>query len=298
MRGGRLLPADDPGLLTEGTFAAALESLARAYAPAGAAPRALVRLCRAGQPSSDADDFLVWCAVGADGAPRPDFELYSRDCAPTARLRVAFDRRGTQAADARYEAILGEWRASPRPWRALTDAPRAFHVRLLTALVERRLGADDDARARAMYSAFKILLPQGDAFVDRDGVRVWRANAWHLDAPARHGLDADSRAENDVVIGFVADRRDNDMATAVFKLRPPRRALRGDARNRARGAACETRPRAELARIVQRLPATQPPAHGSLCGQMRDLLLGAEAAARQRGGLRWLYLFNERGGQS
>lgn len=304
--------ADDPALTAEGAFASALAELGRPYSPAaGVPPRVVVRLAQADAPDDDAD-LLVWVPVGYDGAARPDYELYGRRAPPAPRVRVALGApsRAAQALDARFAALLQKVPAVRPLVLLLTDAPRAFHVRLLRRLIEAAaegqvvVSADTDAELRKMYRAFNLFVrapgqKADTAFRDQNGVQAWRDGRWHLDAPSKYGITADDRPDNPHVVGIVADRADDEMAQPTFKLRPSAAANTArDARKQARGAACETRPRGELAQLARRIatPRDDLSQASGLCQRMRLLLLGREAEAR-RGEikpLRWLYLFNDR----
>jgi hypothetical protein len=192
------------------------------------------------------------------------------------------------------------------------------------------------ARVVDLYTRFKVLVLGGDAvkapeakrllraarapraddktpigYLAPDSVRLYSGapqrgasdEGWY-DIP-RKALGVGSRyGENDVVVGYVERRG----AHLRFKVRPPIHELSAadvrDARSLARGAVCETRPRAEQEELALRLKALEKGelaglSSAEICAEVRANLLEREEAARNRttgmlDGTRWFYLFNDR----
>jgi hypothetical protein len=201
-----------------------------------------------------------------------------------------------------------------------------------TAAVLARLGAARSAvsRVAALYVRYKVLVLGGDiarspeavllvrgsrppradstapyGYVAVDSVRLYAHNdgGWY-DIP-RKTLGIGSRyGENEIAVGYIERRG----AHLRFKVRPPIQKLSAadvrDVRSLARGAVCETRPRAEQEDLALRLKALRQGeldglSNADICAEIRADLLKREEESRNRkngmrDGARWFYLFNDR----
>lgn len=241
------------------------------------------------------------------------------------RIEEAFMRYGAEFHYALLQAIVegaagGEGTAA-EVWRkaGVARTPFARAVELYTRFKVLVRGIDIAAEADAARLARK--LPQDKkaplGYIRETAVRLYAAEEnekferWY-DIP-RKALRVGTRfLENDIVVGYIESQRGG----LRFKIRPPLHVLSAanvrDARSLARGAVCETRPRAEQEDLIHRLQAEvvnkrRPrTAHGlaglntaDLCAAIRAQLLAREEAVRNQpggmfDGLRWFYLFNER----
>jgi hypothetical protein len=183
------------------------------------------------------------------------------------------------------------------------------YVRFRVIVLGAAIAASPEARklVRA-HPAFHANSRTPVGYVGETTVRLLQplGGEWY-DIP-RKVLDIGARyVENSLIVGYV-ERRGNNLR---FKLRPPIHKLSAaavrDSRSLARGAACETRPRAELISLVRELEGHQLPEKtpadsltgAELCTAIRLRLLALEEDARRpvtgmAEGLRWFYLFNDR----
>ncbi len=295
-----------------------------------------------GRPVLDVESYL------RDAPPLAPLRLRVADYVQTARRATNFAVRLGEfeeefaAADAPVEEALARYDAEFHYalLRALVEGAAGAGGDL-AAGVARRAAAPGSplARAAALYSRFRVLVSAADlagapearrlvralrlprapaaplGFVAEGAVRLFgdaeSPDGWY-DIP-RKALGVGLRhAENDVAVGYVERRG----AHLRFKVRPPLHVLEAsgvrDVRSLARGAACETRPRAEQEDLAVRLkvPAGggRPPKNAAdlaglnsaeICAGIRRRLLALEEAARARkngmlDGTRWFYLFNDR----
>ena len=228
----------------------------------------------------------------------------------------------------------------------LTDFSAAFHFELLRRIIvsgggggsgsgsggggAKKGATSDDARLWALYRQYRLVVgePGGDScgYVTPESVRVYARGdkgsrgQWRDEPLEKHRMGA-RHEENRVAVAFVTSANEYSNAPTHFKLRPPVQALTsrsGDARTLARGAVCETRPRAELEGLIKKMTAllgekgeaggvstpggtgTPPGAAstaGSLCLRVKTLMLALELRARKESmtsGTRWLYLYADR----
>jgi hypothetical protein len=296
----------------EGNFALAVERLVRAgdIALAGdyyvAAPADVESYLGAATPARAA--VAVDLAAFATEMSGPNFAIRLRD----------YERRYLGAG------------AGAGPEMSLVEVGAPFQYELCRRLVaaEGEPVTSDDAAVVAAYLRFGVLVTAAAAgkvrsvagrfkarrgapagYVTADAVAILGTDgAWFNASLGDFGI-ARRADENKIVVGFVV----SEGAETKFKIRPSiakitssRREGRAlDIRTLARGAVCETRPRAELERYVAALGAEMRRAGqvgdeddhesaASLCVTLRARLLALEAASRAEGGIRWLYIFNER----
>ena len=326
--------AEFPGGFSEESFALALSDLA-GYDPAVARPSSAgaFGVSRVGA-------FYVRSPRDAEGRPLLDVESYVRDPAPLEPLRVSVgDYVRSARAAKNFKVQLREFEDTFGPeGPPATDAflryDAPFHYSLLRALVA-DAGASKKAkdpqgalgRMAGAYRRFRILLTEGDiaaapealrlvrgkkkprakssalvGYAGPSSVSLWGGGAagWYEIPRAAVGYGK-RYLENPSVVGYV-ERRGPHLR---FKIRQPLHELAKadvrDVRSLARGAACETRPRAELEEVVRQLGGrglgNRPSSEA--CREIWALLLEREEKARKpaRGmgeGVRWLYLFNDR----
>lgn len=302
-RAGRVARvAQDPASFGEDSFALALDAL-------GLHDPAVRHGDRAAEPAliSRVGRYYIRAPASPAGQPVLDVESYVREgrAAAPLRIRVAdyvrASRRGANFAVRldEFEAEFGAAGARIEDMLLRYDAD--FHYALLKAIVEgdagdeaaaevaRRLADPDSAlaRARDLYTRFRVLVLGRDIaaapealrvyrsarppragsaapvgyvaetsvrLFDPDAARARRPEEWY-DVP-RKALGIGARyAENDVAVGYVELRG----AALRFKIRPPiqelSRANVKDVRSLARGAVCETRPRPEQEAIALSLRA-------------------------------------------
>lgn len=289
-----------------------------------------------------ADGRAFFLAFPLDDAGRPvvDVETYLRGAPPAAGAPVdlrAYADRNLKAAN--FEKRLAAFRArsGALPAAFLTEYDSSFHYPLLELIVATlaRGGTLDPALAAAhkIYSRFKIYVTRqqlaqaagyehlaaaaktrapGDpvGYIHEDAAKVYVAEGGRGAKPAWQSLPlsavgrSEHRPENPLIVGYMEVRG----TSLRFKVREPRqllekRAVR-DVRSLARGAVCETRPRAAQVALAQRLSRRPAGELGKLstpqlCELIRGLLLAEEESARApRNGLtegvRWFFLFNEK----
>jgi hypothetical protein len=212
---------------------------------------------------------------------------------------------------------------------SLVDYHSSFHYNILRKLISDRNNQLTliDEKIIQMYKKFKILIttegkPTGYVAADsvisyNEKMKTW-VNINHSEFKIGKRYN-----ENNILVGFTisdkASKIDDFMIdiSAKFKIRPPLKKLKEsfkklsnknvDLRTLSRGAVCETRPREELTKYLNKLTkydnsnqdSARFPSANKLCLAIKTLLLKFESEARNSSdgmlnGLRWCYLFNDR----
>jgi hypothetical protein len=333
----------DPSLFDEGNFAAALLSVCAADGVAHAQARN-TRVFRAGR-------FYIACTGALDVGSylRPEAPVASGEGpGGLVRVRVADylrSERAEQSFAARllvFEAAYLASDASSPLEAALVECDAAFHYALLRRLIVappgERVTSDDD-RVAKLYYRFRIAVggpaddkqphPEGRiaGYVTPEAVTLFDSSdrRWYNAPLSEYGIER-RLTENDILVGFVSSAGGTSAisAAARFKVRLPVQALRsvqGDIRTLARGAVCETRPRAELVKHASRLrdlatrtlpknseatsllkwlsgppedqAAIRAASASNACTSIKICLLALEEASRLKGP-RYLYLYCDR----
>ena len=254
----------NPAAFDEGNFAIALESLRR---PAGEPPTLVVQAGR----------FYIAARARPDGSPELDIESYLRSAPPPASVSVRVaDYIRTERSGQNWEVRLREFERdylrpdSPStPELSLVEYGAAFHYSLIRQLIVVPAGQRvtiDDARLRALYRRFRVVITAADAatpaalrvfrgarsktpddlvgyvtpeavsLYDEAGAQWYNASRADFELGRRHH-------ENDIVVGFVVSLDPSGStsgetfaaasAEARFKLRPPVQKLRAEAAGRA-----------------------------------------------------------------
>jgi hypothetical protein len=289
IRGGAVRGVSfNPAAFDEGNFALALKSLRR---PAGDPPMLIVKAsqfyiaARAqpnGDPALDIESYLRSAAPPAGVSVRISDYIRRERSGQNWEVRLREFERDYLRSD-----------ALSTPELSLVEYGAAFHYtlirRLVTAPADKRVTIDD-ARMRELYRRFRVVVTAADAampaatrvfrggrskdpdeivgYVTPEAVSLYDAAGarWYNASRANFAIGR-RHHENNIVVGYVMSLGPTGDASgeafaaeakARFKLRPPVQKLstmanRGDIRNLARGAVCETRPREELGAYIRLL---------------------------------------------